>query len=509
MSILDTGFMEKVYGVSTDGCPVMTGVHNGVHRMFTDHVEGPVVCVTCPLHFLNLVTGEVVDGLMFGSGKDLSFPDMVTYMRDTEALRPGMTNCPALNARWISVREASAWFYDHFDGIDRFFVSYPAKRPSPLWWCRLFFLRLWSAQIHDTMVTLQGARVLPFQQVEALVNVQATLGQLVATELEEEPHPFTRPQHSMHQRAGVLQRQPTPGDDGISRIDGRRKDVNNTWVYIQRLPVGGVDGGPNGAAIATRHVGQQAALQFLDHAHTQSPHARAWDVNDTLFRVSLEGALAADYKVAGRQLKSSLDVNLGGNYVTCCAALDGATHNKWMLQVIELGCLTLARLQQLVGKLNRTAPKVAPAQIARMTMQEYLEDLQPHMERLQRLVPQGEEASWLLRTLQDEFMRLQRSDAKTSATDVPFEDMWRPYMQMCPTMCTVACGLATIYANDSEIERVYAEYKYLFSERRRTTSVFSMTGSIMCKQINILRELVPPTPDQVEEVVVDELQDEM
>eukprot|EP00918_Siedleckia_nematoides_P019357 GHVU01041251.1.p1 GENE.GHVU01041251.1~~GHVU01041251.1.p1 ORF type:complete len:145 (+),score=7.70 GHVU01041251.1:789-1223(+) len=34
MSSLDPKFMKKVYGVSTDGCPVMTGVDEGVHQKF-------------------------------------------------------------------------------------------------------------------------------------------------------------------------------------------------------------------------------------------------------------------------------------------------------------------------------------------------------------------------------------------------------------------------------------------------------------------------------------------
>eukprot|EP00918_Siedleckia_nematoides_P019350 GHVU01041242.1.p1 GENE.GHVU01041242.1~~GHVU01041242.1.p1 ORF type:complete len:374 (+),score=32.94 GHVU01041242.1:2249-3370(+) len=333
-------------------------------------------------------------------------------------------------------------------------------------------------------------------QVRVIEQLRGDLGGLMATEEDETPHPFGRTLFSSSTPVEddpewKLQRQPAPSKDGVSRIDNRRKAVNNTWVYIRRRPLDPVDMGPGTTPATTRPEARRAANAFLNHTQQSRVEEPLWDVDASTFSVRLTGQITASYTVNGRELKASLDVSLGNNYKNCYQALERRVRNEWILQAIEVGCLALARIDMLHGKLNRTAPKVAPAQIAGTpSLQEYLRDLEPHMERMCSLVPDGEGRPWLLRTLQEEFIRLQGTDARTSRTDLPFEEMWAPYRSRCPFICTVACGLATIYPNDAEIERVYAEYKYLFSERRRSTSVFSMTGMLMSK-------LNPPTPDQL------------
>eukprot|EP00918_Siedleckia_nematoides_P049135 GHVU01107727.1.p5 GENE.GHVU01107727.1~~GHVU01107727.1.p5 ORF type:complete len:133 (-),score=6.92 GHVU01107727.1:1190-1588(-) len=92
---LDPSIRRKVYGVTADGCSVNVGEHNGVFNRLTRSCSGPMVLIWCPLHQLDLVQGEVVDGLRFELG-GVTFAVAVSTVRDL-GLRP---QCPALSARW-------------------------------------------------------------------------------------------------------------------------------------------------------------------------------------------------------------------------------------------------------------------------------------------------------------------------------------------------------------------------------------------------------------------------
>eukprot|EP00918_Siedleckia_nematoides_P103584 GHVU01226122.1.p1 GENE.GHVU01226122.1~~GHVU01226122.1.p1 ORF type:complete len:257 (-),score=36.81 GHVU01226122.1:680-1450(-) len=229
--------------------------------------------------------------------------------------------------------------------------------------------------------------------------------------------------------------------------------------------------------------------------HTQAPQAhqeRTWDLAVTNFRVLLEGALEGTYVVNGGQLRASLAGILGVNYVECYESLGLEARNRWVLQLIVVTCLAMERLTVLEDCLSAGAPPVTPRHFAALSEESFSRLVDEHWQRFQRVVA-ADRADWLRRELQEEHMHLRdRTDAKSSAVDKPFNELWNPYKEKGPYLFKLACGLATAYPNNSEIERLFAVYKYLFSERRHSTTVFSIAGSLMCNQIDTLRRLQPP-----------------
>eukprot|EP00918_Siedleckia_nematoides_P038762 GHVU01084332.1.p2 GENE.GHVU01084332.1~~GHVU01084332.1.p2 ORF type:complete len:163 (+),score=26.16 GHVU01084332.1:29-490(+) len=100
MTTLDPEFYKKLFGVCFDGCPVNTGEDTGANKQLRDSITGPLLFIWCAIHQLQLITGEVVDGLDFaGEEGDRRFQDVVVTVRQIR-LPKEMGKCPELNARW-------------------------------------------------------------------------------------------------------------------------------------------------------------------------------------------------------------------------------------------------------------------------------------------------------------------------------------------------------------------------------------------------------------------------
>eukprot|EP00918_Siedleckia_nematoides_P011458 GHVU01025196.1.p1 GENE.GHVU01025196.1~~GHVU01025196.1.p1 ORF type:complete len:335 (-),score=38.25 GHVU01025196.1:1047-2051(-) len=307
----------------------------------------------------------------------------------------------------------------------------------------------------------------------------------------------------------VQQRVPkSRNGNGDPVVDKRRKAVNNTWVTIWIDHRDDVDTGPT-QQVALVTPEQHAADTFLGCVHTPVPTERVWETETKKFHVELDGDLVGSYDVDGRTLKHSMDTILGAQYQESYSHLSRYEERRlFTLQVIEVTALIAARLSYLELKLRVDAPPVTPTQYSAMTQLEFATHINLHMPRFVRVAEEGVTEAQLRATLQTEHATLRDDIGRTEECDErDFATMWAPYKNTCPYIFMLACGLATVFPGDAKVERLFADLKYQFSERRKGTTVFALTGALMCRDAELLRQLLSVEPGEAL-VESDELESE-
>eukprot|EP00918_Siedleckia_nematoides_P107868 GHVU01235367.1.p1 GENE.GHVU01235367.1~~GHVU01235367.1.p1 ORF type:complete len:256 (+),score=41.26 GHVU01235367.1:32-769(+) len=224
------------------------------------------------------------------------------------------------------------------------------------------------------------------------------------------------------------------------------------------------------------------------------------DVSSCMWNVDLTGVLCGQYLVNGLDLHDSLTTTLGPSYREHYQDLSPEVQMRFILQAVEISCLLIARLRELQRSLDGKAPPVTPFHFANMQQSTFMALVDDHLDRFKETLvkPSGTDnrAEILRAQLQSEQLHLSQTDATTSTTKATLQDMWKNYKQQHPTLWKLACGLATIFPGDAEVERAFAELKSIYSDYRQSTCTFTLAGILACKQMKQLRKVQPPLPTE-------------
>eukprot|EP00918_Siedleckia_nematoides_P089304 GHVU01196317.1.p1 GENE.GHVU01196317.1~~GHVU01196317.1.p1 ORF type:complete len:378 (+),score=46.74 GHVU01196317.1:906-2039(+) len=276
--------------------------------------------------------------------------------------------------------------------------------------------------------------------------------------------------------------------------DRRRKDWHKTAVRMtvqatRELPPGVKP--PAGKTLST-HWNQQ-----LENEST------AGHEYNTL-HVELSGALRGVFDVQVGEFVGSLRALFGLNFTNNYNKLTNAEKDRFVRQQVEILCKSILRLRKIATCFKGPAPPVLPGDFKAQSPADFVGLLKGHHAKL--VLAYGEGYDDKREQIIDEHQRLVRDAAvqqtQSGTASATFDGRWRRHKEKYPLLHRLAQGLATVYPGNADVERDFALLKWLFSPLRSCMTVSSIVGSMMCRQLEGLRDLatrqgtVPRRPEQ-------------
>eukprot|EP00918_Siedleckia_nematoides_P051843 GHVU01113407.1.p1 GENE.GHVU01113407.1~~GHVU01113407.1.p1 ORF type:complete len:385 (+),score=45.21 GHVU01113407.1:2214-3368(+) len=265
--------------------------------------------------------------------------------------------------------------------------------------------------------------------------------------------------------------------------DNRRKDVHKTVVHItveeSRVRPAGVTVPP---------------AKTLDSWWNTcvNPDRTAGDENNTLL-ISLTGALRGEFRVQVGDMMAAMRLLLGKNFRENYSALTSQQKSELIKQLVELLCKAVLRLQKIAHKFREPAPPVFPHEFKKCSLDAFLDLLETHETKLR--LAYGDRYDANRETIIDEYTRMTLDEAvkEPRARDdymhATLARQWEALRLKYPLIHRLAQGLATIYPGNGDVERDFAILKWLYGPLRSCMSVASIMGTLLCRQLEQLRNL--------------------
>eukprot|EP00918_Siedleckia_nematoides_P037929 GHVU01082330.1.p2 GENE.GHVU01082330.1~~GHVU01082330.1.p2 ORF type:complete len:230 (+),score=32.33 GHVU01082330.1:286-975(+) len=205
------------------------------------------------------------------------------------------------------------------------------------------------------------------------------------------------------------------------------------------------------------------------------------------------GPWTIDLHELGRQFRT-----WGACAQTCFNRIEDEEEQDVVLKSVATAAASLlASLKTIHIDMQATAPVISPLEYARMSNAEFNQFLEPWKGRFGRKY--GEEG---IQRLLSEQTRLAGDEGAIARLQqycwrTPLQMQWEEGLgQRYPTLFMLSTGLNTIFPTNTHIEAGFSVAKWLQPSHRRRLTIHAIDGSLHCRQVQQLRQVVRELPEE-------------
>eukprot|EP00918_Siedleckia_nematoides_P008811 GHVU01019331.1.p1 GENE.GHVU01019331.1~~GHVU01019331.1.p1 ORF type:complete len:355 (-),score=52.22 GHVU01019331.1:1358-2422(-) len=182
---------------------------------------------------------------------------------------------------------------------------------------------------------------------------------------------------------------------------------------------------------------------------------------------------------------------LGVQFHDSMKSLDEEQSSDLMENAAEAVLYAMDELRALEQELQKIAVPTYPWEFKVLKPSQFQELLTEVTPMLTAAFPDEltGESGFLAKVTEEHGKLFQGTEGSKPQTKQSMKKAWEPLLETMPHLAVLGASLATIFPGNADVERDFAIMKWLLSDKRDNLGVMGLVGSLLCMQIDRVRQV--------------------